>query len=61
VPHLLHLPDTKTLLAITLVWAVAAYLIVPKLWVRHFRRHPFLAQPARLTKTRDPIPAIQSI
>ena len=51
--QLLHLPDTKTLLAITLVWAVAAYLIVPKLWVRHFRRHPFLAQPERLTKTGD--------
>ena len=42
--HVLHLPhllDTKTLLLITLVWVIAAYLIVPKLWVRHFRRHPF--------------------
>lgn len=51
--HLLHLPDTKTLLMITLVWAVAAYLIIPKLWVRHYRRHPFLSQPARLTNTGD--------
>jgi hypothetical protein len=49
----LHLLDTKTLLAITLVWAIAAYLIIPKLWVLHFRRHPFLVQPARLTETGD--------
>ncbi len=47
----LHLPDTKTLLAIALVWVIAAYLIVPKLWLRHFRKHPFLAQPARITAT----------
>jgi hypothetical protein len=47
------LPDTKTLLLITFVWAVAAYIIVPKLWVLHFRRHPFLAQSARLTQTGD--------
>ena len=40
-PHLLHLLDTKTLLMITLVWVIAAYLIIPKLWLRHFRRHPF--------------------
>ncbi|HSB59173.1 MAG TPA: LssY C-terminal domain-containing protein, partial [Methyloceanibacter sp.] len=49
----LHLFDTKTLIMITLVWVIAAYLIIPKLWVRHYRRHPFLAQPARLTKTGD--------
>ena len=30
---------------------IAAYLIVPKLWRRHFRKHPFLAQPARITAT----------
>ena len=48
-----HLPDTKTLLAIALVWAVAAYLIVPKLWVRHFRRHPFLTSRRALTETGD--------
>ncbi|MGC1710767.1 MAG: LssY C-terminal domain-containing protein, partial [Methyloceanibacter sp.] len=47
----LHLPDTKMLLAITLIWVIAAYLIVPKLWRRHFRKHPFLAQPARITAT----------
>ena len=52
-PHLLHLLDTKTLLLITLVWAIAAYLIIPKLWLRHFRRHPFFTQPARLTETGD--------
>ncbi|HTP36783.1 MAG TPA: LssY C-terminal domain-containing protein, partial [Methyloceanibacter sp.] len=51
--HFLHLFDTKTLLMITLVWVIAAYLIIPKLWVRHYRRHPFLAQPARLTQTGD--------
>ncbi len=53
VPHLLHLLDTKTLLMITLVWVIAAYLIIPKFWLRHFRRHPFFAQPARLTETGD--------
>ncbi len=50
---MMHLLDTKTLLLITLAWAIAAYLVVPKLWVRHFRRHPFFAQPARLTQTGD--------
>src|SRR5262249_61154234 len=53
VQQFLHLFDTKTLLMLTLVWVAAAYLIIPKLWVRHYRRHPFLAQPARLTKTGD--------
>jgi hypothetical protein len=53
VPHLLHLLDTKTLLMIMLVWVIAAYLIIPKFWLRHFRRHPFFAQPARLTETGD--------
>jgi len=49
----MHLPDPKTLLLMTFAWAIAAYLVVPKLWVRHFRRHPFFAQPARLTQTGD--------
>ena len=52
-PHLLHLPDTKTLLISRSIWVIAAYLIIPKLWLRHFRRHPFFAQPARLTETGD--------
>ena len=50
---MLHIPDTKTLLLILLVWAIAAYLIVPRLWLRHFRRHPFFTQPDRLTQTGD--------
>lgn len=45
--------DTKTLLWITLVWAVAAYLIIPKLWVLYFRRHPVLADLSRVTQTSD--------
>ncbi|MCJ7528225.1 MAG: LssY C-terminal domain-containing protein [Methyloceanibacter sp.] len=48
-----HLLDTKTLLLVTLAWAVAAYLIVPRLWLLYFRRHPFLAQSARVTLTGD--------
>jgi hypothetical protein len=50
---MLHLLDTKSLLLIALAWAAAAYLIVPALWVRHFRRHPFFAQAARITQTGD--------
>jgi hypothetical protein len=50
---MLHLLDTKSLLLITLAWAVLAYLVVPRLWSRHFRRHPFFAQTARLTQTGD--------
>ena len=39
---------------ITLVWAIAAYLIIPKLWVRYFRRHPVLRPDRRvLTQTGD--------
>ena len=50
---MLHFLDTKSLLLITLAWAIAAYLVVPKLWVRHYRRHPFFAQTARITRTGD--------
>ena len=32
---------------------MAAYLIVPRLWLLYFRRHPFLAQSARVTLTGD--------
>ena len=45
--------DTKTLLLLTLVWAVASYVIVPRLWMLYFRRHPFLVPAARLTRTGD--------
>ncbi len=45
--------DTKLLLWFTLAWAVAAYLIVPRLWKLYFRRHPFLAEVARVTQTAD--------
>ena len=49
----MHIPDTKTLLLITLAWAVAAYLIVPKLWAIYFRHHPFFAELDRCTQTGD--------
>ncbi|MGB2930963.1 MAG: LssY C-terminal domain-containing protein, partial [Methyloceanibacter sp.] len=45
--------DTQTLLLIALAWAVVAYLIVPRLWVAYFRRHPLLTQLARITQTGD--------
>ena len=45
--------NTKTLLLITLAWASAAYLIVPRLWALYFRRHPPLEQMARVTETGD--------
>ena len=48
-----HLPDTKTLLLITLLWAVAAYVIVPRLWLLYFRRHPLLVASARVTLNGD--------
>jgi hypothetical protein len=35
--------DTKMVLWLTLAWAAAAYLIVPRLWLLYFRRHPVLA------------------
>ena len=34
--------DTKTLFWITLLWAVIAYLVVPRLWAFYFRNHPLL-------------------
>jgi LssY C-terminus len=49
----LPMPDTKTLLLIALAWAAAAYLIVPKLWALHYRRHPFFAELDRCTETGD--------
>jgi LssY C-terminus len=45
--------DTKTLLLITLVWVVIAYLVVPRLWALYFRRHPLLNAEARLSRTAD--------
>ncbi|MGB6389521.1 MAG: hypothetical protein WBF23_08590, partial [Methyloceanibacter sp.] len=45
--------DTQTLRQIALAWAVVAYLIVPRLWVAYFRRHPLLTQLARITQTGD--------
>ncbi|MGB8710211.1 MAG: LssY C-terminal domain-containing protein, partial [Methyloceanibacter sp.] len=49
----MHLPDTQTLVLITLVWAVAAYLIVPRLWAIYYRRHPPITRVDRVTKTGD--------
>jgi hypothetical protein len=37
--------DTKTLPLITFSWAVAAYVIVPRLWGLYFRRHPLQILP----------------
>jgi hypothetical protein len=45
--------DTKLVLWLALAWAAAAYLIVPKLWLLYFRRHPVLAELARVTQTSD--------
>lgn len=45
--------DPKLLLWFALAWAVAAYLIVPKLWELYFRDHPILAELARVTQTSD--------
>jgi hypothetical protein len=45
--------DTDTLLLIALTWAVAAYIIVPKLWAMYFRRHPDFADLDRCSKTGD--------
>lgn len=45
--------DTQTLLVIALVWAVGAYVIVPKMWAYYFRRHPLLTRVARVTETGD--------
>jgi LssY C-terminus len=44
---------SKTLFLVTLAWAVAAYLIAPKLWALYFHHHPFFAQLARVTQTGD--------
>ncbi|MGZ5862130.1 MAG: LssY C-terminal domain-containing protein [Methyloceanibacter sp.] len=56
---MIQLPDTKTLLLMTFVWAVAAYVIVPRLWVLYFRRHPLLVESARVTLTGDGHPGDQ--
>lgn len=45
--------DTKTLLLVAFVWAIAAYLVVPHLWTIYFRRHPYLSALARVTLTGD--------
>jgi LssY C-terminus len=45
--------DTKTLLLITLIWALIAYIIIPRIWALYFRRHPILSRLARVTETAD--------
>jgi hypothetical protein len=45
--------NPKFLLLIALAGVVAAYLIVPRLWALYFRRHPVLADLARVTQTAD--------
>jgi hypothetical protein len=44
---------TDTLILIALTWAVASYIIAPKLWAIYFRRHPDFADLDRCTKTGD--------
>ena len=44
---------TDTLILIALTWAVAAYIIAPKLWAMYFRRHPDFTNLDRCTKTGD--------
>ena len=41
------------LLLSALAWAVAAYLIVPRLWKLYFRYRPSVAEVARVTQTSD--------
>jgi hypothetical protein len=43
----------KWLLLSVLVWGVAAYLIVPRLWKFFFRYHPPVAEVDRVTQTSD--------
>ena len=44
---------TDALLLIALTWAVAAYIVVPKLWAMYFRRHPDFTTLDRCSKTGD--------
>ena len=44
---------TDTLILIVLTWAVAAYIVVPKLWAMYFRRHPDFTTLDRCSKTGD--------
>lgn len=45
--------DPKFLLMLALVWVVAAYLIVPRIWAFYYRRHPVLVNLDRVTQTGD--------
>ena len=44
---------TDTLILIALTWAVAAYIIAPKLWAMYFRKHPDFTNLDRCSKTGD--------
>ena len=44
---------TDTLILIALTWAVAAYIIAPKLWAMYFRKHPDFVDLDRCSKTGD--------
>jgi hypothetical protein len=45
--------DTKTLLLILLAWAIAAYLLVPRIWGMYYKRYPYLSKVGRITLTGD--------
>lgn len=43
----------KLVFVLLLAWAGAAYLLVPRAWERHYKRHPFDSIAARVTTTGD--------
>lgn len=47
---------TRIVVGVLLVWAVAAYLIVPGLWKRYAKHHPEFDSNPRLTQTGDKHP-----
>lgn len=48
-----HFIDTKTLIWIIAVWAIVCYIVVPRIWVRYYKKHPLLTRVARVTTTGD--------
>ncbi len=43
----------RIVVSLLLLWAIAAYLLLPRLWMRHYRRHPFASEAERITTTSD--------
>ena len=43
----------RVVVCLLVLWGIAAYKLMPRLWLRHYRRHPFASESERISTTSD--------